>query len=93
MAVAVGTRGPLGGLPPSLSDFGVVNATSCFGYEDGEPVWSDGESFWNRNTSTAANSGVFLSPELQVPNVAADIDSGSGLGGRLKASTPAVLIS
>jgi hypothetical protein len=135
MAVAVGNRGPLGGLPPSLSDFGVVNATSYFGYEDGEPSWDDNESFWNRRsvtplsnsafptfvstfnsvgvaggtvpppfrgnrsgwygqfstgnyigtqltgdlagsggTSTAFNSGAFVSPELEVPNVSADVE-------------------
>ncbi len=58
MAVAVGSRGPLGGLPPTLSDFGVVNATSYFGYEDGETAWTTGAgSFWNRRNSTPiANS-------------------------------------
>lgn len=135
MAVVVGGRGPLGGLPPSLSDFGVVNATSYFGYEDGEPSWDNGESFWNRRTSallanmaypafvstfdapgvpggtvptpfrkarsgwygqlstgnyigtqvtgdpagsggtsTASNSGTFVSPVLAVPNVSADVE-------------------
>ena len=49
MAVAVGPRGPLGGLPPSLSDFGVVNASSYFGYENGEPAWSP-TGFWDRRT-------------------------------------------
>ena len=134
MAATVGTRGPLGGLPPSLTPFGVVNATSYFGYEDGEPAWSD-DGFWNRRnstpllnsafptyvstfdlpgvaggtvplpfrkarsgwygqvltgnyigtqftgdspgsggTSTAANSGTFVSPELQVPDVPATIE-------------------
>jgi hypothetical protein len=59
MAVAVGTRGPLGGLPPSLSDFGVVNATSYFGYEDGEPLWSGGLSFWNRRTAAPGSNSAF----------------------------------
>jgi hypothetical protein len=135
MAATVGTKGPLGGLPPSLTPFGVVNATSYFGYEDGEPAWDGGGSFWNRRaatplinsafptyvstfdlpgvtggtvpppfrkarsgwygqvstgnyigtqltgdvsgsggTSTAANSGTFVSPELQVPDVPAGIE-------------------
>ncbi len=134
MAVTVGTRGPLSGLPTNLSPFGVVNATSYFGYEDGEAAWNDNESFWNRRTSaalsnsafptyvstfnapgvpggslpapfrknhsgwygqtstgnyigtqstgdvagsggtgTGPNSGAFVSPELQVPNVSADV--------------------
>ena len=134
MAMTVGTRGPLGGLPPSLTPFGVVNATSYFGYEDGEPAWIN-NGFWNRRnstpllnsafptyvstfdlpgvaggtvpppfrkarsgwygqlstgnyigtqlsgdfagsggTSTAANSGMFVSPGLQVPDVAARIE-------------------
>ena len=135
MAMTVGTRGPLGGLPPNLTPFGVVNATSYFGYEDGEPAWSNGGSFWNRRnstpllnsafptyvstfdlpgvaggtvappfrkarsgwygqsstgnyigiqlagdavgsggTSTAANSGTFVSPAVQVPDVSAAIE-------------------
>jgi len=57
MAVAVGTRGPLGGLPPSLSDFGVVNATSYFGYEDGEPVWSlAGPCYYRRQCAASARA-------------------------------------
>lgn len=59
MAVVVGGRGPLGGLPPTLSNFGVVNATSYFGYEDGEPTWSNGESFWNRRTSAPLLNSAF----------------------------------
>lgn len=65
MAVVVGGRGPLGGLPPTLSNFGVVNATSYFGYEEGEPSWSTGEaSFWNRRTSAplinSASTGGYV---------------------------------
>jgi hypothetical protein len=113
----------------------VVNATSYFGYEDGEAPWNDNESFWNRRTSapvsnsafptyvstfnapgvpggslpapfrkdhsgwygklstgnyigtqaagdlagsggtsTGANSGAFVSPELEVPNVPANVE-------------------
>jgi hypothetical protein len=59
LAVAVGPRGPLGGLPPSLSDFGVVNATSYFGYENGEDPWSNGESFWNRRNSDPLTNSAF----------------------------------
>ncbi|MEA2723426.1 MAG: hypothetical protein QOH59_1197 [Gemmatimonadales bacterium] len=123
LAVAVGPRGPLGGLPPSLSNFGVVNATSYFGYEEAEPAWG-ATGLWDRQTlvgvlntaspvfvttvgnalptpkhgnfagwygqpsrgnymgtqatgdpplsggtSTAATSGVFLSPAFTVPDV------------------------
>jgi hypothetical protein len=59
MAVVVGGRGPLGGLPPTLSDFGVVNATSYFGYEDGEPAWNANESFWNRRSTTVLTNSAY----------------------------------
>jgi hypothetical protein len=61
MATTVGTRGPLGGLPPSLSPHGVVNATSYFGFENAEPTWSNApaESFWNLRASTAVNNAAY----------------------------------
>lgn len=49
-ATIVGGRGPLSGLPPNLSDFGVVNATSYFGFENDEEEEWDPTGFWNRST-------------------------------------------
>jgi hypothetical protein len=73
-ATVVGGRGPLSGLPPTLSDFGVVNATSYFGYENGELPWTP-TGFWNRRTSAALTNSAFTNEFVATFN-APDVPGG-----------------